>query len=180
MFYVFLADGFEETEAIAPIDILRRAGVHVCTVGVGGEMIRSSHNLYVNADITIDQFEINDGIEGVILPGGMPGVKNLYAEERVLKSVRYCFDNGLYVCAICAAPMILGRLGVLIGKKATCFPGFEGDLQGATVTGKHVTVDGKVITAKGAGCALEFGFAIVAEVCGKKAADNVATAMQTK
>ena len=180
MFYVFLADGFEETEAIAPIDILRRAGIHVCTVGVGGDVIRSSHNLYVNADINIDKFEINEGIEGVILPGGMPGVKNLNAEERVLSAVHYCAEHDLYVCAICAAPMILGRLGVLNGKKATCFPGFGGDLAGAAVTGKHVTTDGKIITAKGAGCALEFGFEIVAQVRGKKAADNVATAMQTK
>ena len=180
MFYVFLADGFEETEAIAPIDILRRAGIHVCTVGVGGDVIRGSHNIYVTADINIDQFEINEGVEGVILPGGMPGVKNLYAEERVLNAARYCFDNDLFVCAICAAPMILGKLGIVNGKKATCFPGFEGDLEGASVTGKHVTVDGKVITAKGAGCALEFGFAIVSEVKGKKAADNIAVSMQCK
>ncbi len=180
MFYCFLADGFEETEAIAPIDILRRAGVRVCTVGVGGDVIRSSHNLYVTADINISQFEINEGIEGVILPGGMPGVTNLYAEERVLEAVRYCNDNDLYVCAICAAPMILGKLGILNGKKATCFPGFEKDLEGASVTGKHVTADGKTITAKGAGCALEFGFKIVEAVRGKKAADNVAVSMQCK
>ncbi|MBQ7219172.1 MAG: DJ-1/PfpI family protein [Ruminococcus sp.] len=180
MFYVFLADGFEETEAIAPIDILRRAGIHVCTVGVGGDMIRSSHNIYVNADINIERFEINEGIEGVILPGGMPGVTNLYADERVLNAVRYCYDNDLFVCAICAAPSIPGRLGILDGKDATCFPGFEKDLEGAKITGKHVTVDGKIITAKGAGCALEFGFAIVGEVRGKKAADNVAVSMQCK
>ena len=180
MFYCFLADGFEETEAIAPIDILRRAGIRVCTVGVGGDMIRSSHNLYVNADINISQFEINEGIEGVILPGGMPGVTNLYADETVLDAVRYCSENDLFVCAICAAPMILGKLGILSGKKATCFPGFEKDLEGATVTGKHVTIDGKVITAKGAGCALEFGYAIVAQVKGQKASDNVAVSMQCR
>ncbi len=180
MFYCFLADGFEETEAIAPVDILRRADIRVCTVGVGGSVIRSSHNLYVNADINIDNFEINEGVEGVILPGGMPGVKNLLADERVLDAVRYCFDNGLFVCAICAAPSILGKLGILNGKKATCFPGFEEDLEGASVTGNHVTVDGKIITAKGAGCALEFGFAIVGAVRGKKAADNVAVSMQCK
>lgn len=180
MFYVFLADGFEETEAITPIDILRRADVRVCTVGVGGNVIRGSHNIYVTADITIDQFELGEGVEGVILPGGMPGTKNLYAEQRVLDAVNYCNENGRFVCAICAAPMIPGRLGVLSGKKATCFPGFEGDLEGAKVTGKHVTVDGNAITAKGAGCALEFGFEIVAQVKGRKAADNVATAMQCK
>ncbi len=180
MFYCFLADGFEETEAIAPIDILRRADIRVCTVGVGGDVIRGSHNIYVNADINIDRFEFNEGIEGVILPGGMPGVKNLYADERVLDAVRRCNENGLYVCSICAAPSIPGKLGILSGKKATCFPGFEKDLEGAKVTGKHVTTDGNLITAKGAGCALEFGFAIVAAVKGAKAADNVAIAMQCK
>lgn len=180
MFYVFLADGFEETEALAPVDILRRAGIRVCTVGVGGDVIRGSHNIYVTADINIDRFEINEGIEGVILPGGMPGTKNLLAEERVLDAVRYCSDNDLFVCAICAAPMILGKLGILEGKKATCFPGFESDLEGASVTGKHVTVDGKIVTGKGAGCALEFGLAIVAEARGRKAADNVAAAMQVR
>lgn len=180
MFYCFLANGFEETEAIAPIDIMRRAGIEVCTVGVSGDVVRSSHNIPVVADINIDDFEINEDIQGVILPGGMPGVTNLYADERVLEAVRFCDKRGLYVCAICAAPSIPGKLGILEGKKATCFPGFEKELMGAQVTGEHVTVDGKTITAKGAGCALEFGFAIVSEVLDAQTADKVATAMQCK
>lgn len=180
MFYCFLANGFEETEAIAPIDILRRAGIEICTVGVSGDVVLSSHKIPVTADINIDDFEISEDIEGVILPGGMPGVTNLYADERVLDAVRFCDKHGLYVCAICAAPSILGKLGVLGGKKATCFPGFEDELMGAEVTGEHVVVDGKTITAKGAGCALEFGFAIVSEVLDAKTADKIATAMQCK
>ena len=180
MFYCFLADGFEETEALAPIDILRRAGIDVCTVGVGGDVIRGSHNIRVTADINIDDFEIFEDIQGVILPGGMPGTKNLYAEERVLDAVRFCDKRGLYVCSICAAPSIPGRLGMLDGKKATCFPGFEDDLCGAQTTGTHVAVDGHMITAKGAGCALEFGFAIVEAVAGADAADKIATSMQCK
>ena len=180
MFYCFLADGFEETEALAPVDILRRADIDVCTVGVGGDVIRGAHNIDVTADINIDDFELNEDIRGVILPGGMPGVKNLYADGRVLEAVRFCDKHGLYVCAICAAPSIPGRLGLLEGKRATCFPGFEDDLHGAQVTGEHVTVDGKTITAKGAGCALEFGFAIVSEVLDAQTADKIAASMQCK
>ena len=180
MFYCFLADGFEETEALAPIDILRRAQIEVCTVGVGGEVIRGSHNIPVTADITIDDFEINEDIRGVILPGGMPGTKNLYAEERVLDAVRFCDKHGLLVCSICAAPSIPGRLGLLDGRQATCFPGFESDLKGALATGAHVAVDGNMITAKGAGCALEFGFAIVSAVLGEEAAEKIAVSMQCR
>ena len=178
MFYCFLADGFEETEAIAPIDILRRAGVPVTTVGVGGKLIRSSRNIYVQADIGIEEFEPHPDMLGVILPGGMPGVKNLDADKTVRDAVLYCARHDLYCCAICAAPSVLGRLGVLKGKKATCFPGFEDALAGAQVCADKVVTDGKAITAKGAGCALEFGFAIVASVCGQEKADSVAAAMQ--
>ena len=178
MFYCFLADGFEETEALAPVDILRSADIDVTTVGVGGDVIRGSHNIYVTADMNLDEFEINEDISGVILPGGMPGVKNLYAEQRVLDTVNKAYQNDLFVCAICAAPMILGRLGIVSGRKATCFPGFEDELKGAEVTGEKVVVDGKVITAKGAGCALDFGFAITAQVAGEETACRIASSMQ--
>ena len=177
MFYCFLADGFEETEALAPVDILRRAGIAVTTVGVGGKVINGSHKIPVTADITIDALDYAD-MEGVILPGGMPGVKNLYAEQRVLDAVSYAYDKGLFVCAICAAPMILGRLGIVNGKKATCFPGFEDELKGADVTGEKVVVDGKVITSKGAGCALDFGFAITAQAKDEETAARVSSSMQ--
>lgn len=178
MFYCFLADGFEETEALAPIDILRRAGIPVTTVGVGGDVIRGSHNIRVTADMHIDDFEINEDLQGVILPGGMPGVKNLYAEERVLDAVSHCASRGLYVCAICAAPSIPGKMGLLKGKKATCFPGFEDDLLGAQFSADKVVIDGKFITAKGAGCALEFGIAIVSQVESKDEAHRVSGSMQ--
>ena len=178
MFYCFLADGFEEVEALAPVDILRRAGVPVTTVGVGGEVIRGSHDIYVTADMSIDEFEINDEISGVILPGGMPGVKNLYADELVRDAVSYCASRDLYICAICAAPMILGRMGVLTGKKATCYPGFEDELLGAETLAEKVVVDGKIITSRGAGCALDFGFEIVAQVENRFKADQLAASMQ--
>ena len=180
MFYCFLADGFEETEALAPVDILRRAGIPVTTVGVGGEVIRGSHDIYVTADMTIDEYEPDPDMLGVILPGGMPGVKNLYADETVIDAVKYAADRGLYVCAICAAPSIPGRLGLLEGKKATCFPGFEADLHGADTCADKVVKDGMFITAKGAGCALDFGFKIVAAVKGDDEAERIAAAMQTR
>ena len=180
MFYVFLADGFEETEALAPVDILRRAKLPVTTVGVGGPVIRGSHNIYVQADITSGEFEPDPDMLGVILPGGMPGTRNLDADEDVREAVNYCKSRGLLLCAICAAPSVLGHLGVLEGKKATCFPGFEGELTGAEYTGEKVVTDGSVITAKGAGCALDFGLAIVAAVEGAEAAERIAEAMQLR
>lgn len=178
MFYCFLADGFEEIEALATVDILRRADIPVCTVGVDGEVIRGTHDIYVKADMHIDDFEINEDMSGVILPGGMPGVKNLYAKERVKDAVSHCVSRNLYVCAICAAPSILGRMGVLMGKKATCFPGFEDELLDAQVCVDKVVVDGKIITAKGAGCALDFGFAIVKEVESESDAERISASMQ--
>ena len=180
MFYIFLADGFEEVEALAPVDILRRAKIPVTTVGVGGELIRGSHNICVKADICIDDLVLGEDTEGVILPGGMPGTRNLDASAAVRSAVTYCADRGLCVCAICAAPSVLGHMGLLRGKRATCFPGFEGELDGALTTGEKVTADGNIITAKGAGCALEFGFAITALARGQEAADAVASAMQTR
>ena len=180
MFYVFLADGFEEIEALAPVDILRRAGVPVTTVGVGDTLIRGSHNIYVQTDIEIGDYEPDPDMLGIILPGGMPGTNNLYADEDVREAVRYCEQRGLFLCAICAAPSILGRMGVLKGKKATCFPGFEDALEGAEVTGEKVVTDGNIITAKGAGCALDFGFAIVSAAVSKEKAEAVASAMQCR
>lgn len=178
MFYCFLADGFEEIEALATIDILRRADIAVTTVGVGDKNVCGAHDIIVTADMHIDEFEYNEDMQGIILPGGMPGVKNLYAEDRVRDAVSYCMSRGLLTCAICAAPSILGRMGVLSGKKATCYPGFEAELTGAEVTGEKVVVDGNIITAKGAGCAMDFGFAIVTKVENAEKAAAVASSMQ--
>lgn len=177
MYYVFLANGFEETEAIAPIDMMRRAKLDVATVGVSGELITSSHNITVKPDIQLSEVDYTK-IEGVVLPGGMPGTLNLEASEDVIKAVKYCYENNLLTAAICAAPSIFGHLGMLDGKKATCFPGFENDLLGAEYTANHTETDGMIITAKGAGCAVEFGYAIVSKAVSKEAADSVAGAMQ--
>ena len=180
MIYCFLADGFEEIEALATVDVLRRADIDVTTVGVGSKVICGSHGMPVTADITLDEFNCGADMEGVILPGGMPGTKNLFAEQRVKDAVSYAAARDLLVCAICAAPMILGRMGILCGKKATCFPGFEDELLDAYVRTDKVVVDGNIITGKGAGCALDFGFAITAKLKGEVAADRVASSMQCR
>ena len=177
MFYVFLADGFEETEALATLDVMRRAKLDVLTVGVTGELVTSSHKVTVKADITPDKISL-DNIEGVVLPGGMPGTLNLEKADCVINAVKYCYDNDKFVAAICAAPSILGHLGMLKGRKATCFPDFETELEGAEFTAAHTETDGNVITAKGAGCAVEFGHAIVSAALSKETADSVIEAMQ--
>lgn len=177
MVYVFLADGFEITEALAPVDILRRCGVEVKTVGVGGKTITSSHNIPVVADIT-DAEVVKENLEAVILPGGMPGTLNLEKSSVVQEYIDYAVENDLYVCAICAAPSILGHKNLLAGKKATCFPGFEDDLYGAELTGDFAVADGKFITGKGAGAALEVGLLIAEKLCGQEISEKTRKSMQ--
>lgn len=177
MFYVFLADGFEETEALAPVDVMRRAKLDVNTVGVTGSEVTGSHNITVKADVLLSDVKL-DNIDGVILPGGMPGTLNLEKSQGVINAVKYAYENGKIVAAICAAPSILGHLGYLENRKATCFPGFETELKGAEYTASHTESDGNVITAKGAGCAVEFGHAIVSKALSKEIADKVIGDMQ--
>ena len=178
MIYVFLADGFEEVEALAPVDILRRAGKDVCTIGVGGSTIRGTHGICVACDAVIDAVSTADKPEAVILPGGMPGTNNLECNDTVRDFVRDAYEDGRLVCAICAAPSILGHMGLLEGRKATCFPGFEQALLGADATGESVCCDGNLLTAKGAGVALDFGFAIVQTLCGAETAVRLRSGMQ--
>ncbi len=177
MFYLFLADGFEETEALATLDVMRRAKLNVQTVGVTGEYVTGSHGVTVKADIIPDAVSL-DGIEGVVLPGGMPGTLNLEKSDCVKDCTRFCSENNKIVAAICAAPSILGHMGLLKGKKATCFPGFETQLDCAEYTAAHTTVDGNTVTGKGAGCAVEFGHAIVTLADSKQTADRVLGDMQ--
>ncbi len=177
MVYVFLAEGFEETEAIAPIDILRRSGVEVRTVGVGGKTIKSSHGIVVTADLSENEID-PDGLEAVILPGGMPGTLNLEASKTVQSYIDFADANDLLICAICAAPSILGHKDLLKGRRATCFPGFEKDLYGAEVTDLPAVADGNFITGKGAGAAVEFGLKISEALCGAATAKKVRESMQ--
>ena len=177
MVYVFLADGFEEVEAIEPVDIMRRAGIEVQTVGLGDAPVTGSHDIQVKADIVIDEVNRED-MEAIVLPGGGRGHENLDTSPSVHALINYAVANGKYVCAICAAPSILGRKQLLFGKKATCFPGFEKYLYGAEYVTDKTVVDGKYITARGAGAAAEFGFEIVAALRGRETADKVREIMQ--
>ena len=178
MVYVFLANGFEETEAIAPIDILRRCGLDVVTVGIGEEVITGSHGISVIPDITEVDFAPSEDIDMIVLPGGMPGTLNLEKSRTVQEAIDYCTENGKYIGAICAAPSVLGKKNLLTGKKATCFPGFEDFLLGAEFTGAPVEADGKIITARGAGVAVEFGLKLAEVLKGSAASDKVRAAMR--
>ena len=180
MVYCFLADGFEEVEAIAPIDMLRRADVDVVTVGVTGDVVTGRHSIKVVADCGIDDITLDDTLEAVILPGGLPGATNLENSSAVQCAIDFANANGKYVCAICAAPQILGHKGLLKGKNAIAYPGFEKELEGAIISEEYVVCDGNIITAKGAGVAVEFGLEIVAQLKGRVLSDNIKAAIQTK
>ena len=168
MIYLFLANGFEEIEALTPVDILRRGGLGVTTVGIGGKEIKGSHNITVTADISDSEFHLLNDVEGIILPGGMPGTRNLEKCNKVIKAVNYCFERNLLIGAICAAPSILGHKGLLKGKTAVCYEGFETQLDGANIGIGGVAEDGIFITARGAGVAVNFGLKLV-EKCHSKA-----------
>ena len=176
MIYMFLANGFEEVEALCPLDLLRRAGLSVTTVGVGGDMIVGAHGIAVQADMP-DTMYRDSRPDMIILPGGMPGTKHLDESRTVDAALRAAAANGSYLAAICAAPMVLGKRGYLKGKEAICFPGFEEYLDGATVSQSRVVRDGKVITAAGMGVALEFGLALVAALKDQSTADALRRAV---
>lgn len=177
MVYVFLADGFEIIEAMAPIDMLRRAKIDVTTVGVDKKTVVSSCGIPVVADITSDEFEFND-VECIVIPGGALGVINLEKSSLVQSVIDESVENGALICAICAGPSILGHKGLLKGKNAICYPGFEEALEGALISDKYVVTDGDYITAKGAGVAVEFGLEIVKELVGGEASNAVRSAIQ--
>ena len=177
MIYVFLAQGFEETEAIAPIDILRRCGKEVITVGIGDNIIKGSHGIAVVTDTEDKLVELNSDLEMIVLPGGMPGTINLEASETVQKAIDYCTANDLYIGAICAAPSILGHKGLLKGKKATCYTGFEQEFTGAEVLDEPAVIDGKIITARGAGVAVDFGLKLVEALVSKEKSEKMGEAL---
>ena len=179
MILVFLANGFEEIEALATVDILRRAGLTVKTVGVGGETVTGTHGITVKADCREDTV-VPQHLRAVVLPGGVPGTPNLEASPVVQHCLEAAVDQDAYVCAICAAPSILGHKGLLHGKRATCFPGFESELTGAVLSNDPVVKDGRIITAKGAGVTLEFALRIVAELVSPETARELGEKMQCR
>lgn len=177
MIYLFLAPGFEEIEALAPLDILRRAQLETATVGVSGRLVTGAHHIGVEADLAPMEVDLS-AMEGIILPGGMPGTLNLEKSPAVQAALEAAAAGKKLIAAICAAPSILGHKGLLQGRRATCFPGFEEQLTGARLESGPVCRDGHIITAKGAGAAIEFGLAIAAYYKGEGAASSLGAAMQ--
>jgi len=173
---VLLAEGFEEIEAITIADVLRRAGVEAVLVGVAGTPVRGAHAIQVAADALLSDAAAEDW-DAVILPGGMPGSKNLADSAPVRALLREQHGRGRRVAAICAAPIALSAAGVLEGKRATCYPGFEKELRGASLETRAVVVDGNVTTSRGPGTAFEFALELVSQLVGGKAAEDLRSGM---
>ncbi|HEX3025630.1 MAG TPA: DJ-1 family glyoxalase III [Clostridia bacterium] len=179
MVYLFLAEGFEEAEAVAPADILRRAGAEVRLVGVGGLLVKGAHGIGITADLKQDEAE-KEGLEMIVLPGGMPGTANLENDAVVQGLIEYAYEKGLWIGAICAAPSILGHKGFLKGKKAVCYPGYEKDLEGARVLKTATCEDGNIITANGPGAAMEFGILLASKLKGTGRSSQIRNSMMMK
>lgn len=176
--YLFLADGFETVEALAPVDVMRRAGLEVITVSIMKRReVVSAQNVTVLADELYEDVTFAS-VSALVLPGGGVGTDNLSAHEPLREALVAAHGNGLLIAAICAAPMVLGRAGILEGRKATCYPGCEGSLFGAEYTAAAVQEDGNIITGCGPGVSFDFGFAIVERLCGAGTVDVLRSQMQ--
>ena len=174
---VHLAEGFEEIEAVTITDVLRRAGLNVITVSVtGNRMVKGAHNIEIKADFLLEEVDYSKG-EMIILPGGMPGSKNLNEHERLKTQIIEYQKNGKYLAAICAAPIVFGNIGILKGKRAVCYPGYEDRLIGAKIDIVSYVVDGNFITGRGVGAALEFSLEIVRILVGEERALQLRKAM---
>jgi len=180
MIYVFLGSGFEEVEALTPVDILRRCELDVKTVGVGSQVVKGSHGISVLTDLIENEIILDNNLQMVVLPGGMPGTLSLERSKKVHEAIDYCVKNNILVAAICAAPSILGHKGLLSGVEVTCYPGFESQLQGAIVSDKLVCKDGIYITGKGVGASLMFSLKLIEELISKERADLLEESLQCK
>lgn len=175
--YVFFAPGFEDIEALSIIDVCRRANLNVVTVSTTGEQsVVSAHNVPIVTDALFEELDYSDAAL-IFLPGGMPGATNLYAHEGLREVILAQYEAGKPLGAICAAPLVYGRMGLLKGRKTTCYPGFEGELQGAIPTGELIVCDDQFFLGKGPGAALRLGYAIVEHFCGKAKADEICAGM---
>lgn len=177
MIYLFLAEGFEEVEALAPVDILRRAGADIATVGIGGKRIRGSHGVEITADLEEEQTDLGS-VDMVILPGGVLGTKNLEKSPLVRACIGYCVQNDKYLAAICAAPSILGHMDLLKGHAAVCYPDFEPELNADSIPDVPVCVSGKIITARGAGVAVDFALKLAEILFGAEKSLEVRKSIQ--
>lgn len=172
MIAILLADGFEEIEALTPLDLLRRVGLDVKTVGITSKIAVGSHGIPVVTDLLPDEVDLSS-VTMAIFPGGMPGSLNLDASTFTDKIIEAVSNNGGRLAAICAAPLVLGRRGLLNGKRATCYPGFENELIGAVATGEGVVTDGNITTARGMGVSLAFAKELISLVLGPDKADDI-------
>ena len=173
MVYMLLGTGFEETEAIAPLDLLRRAGVSVATVGLNGKTIFGSHGIGITADMQIGEMDLTD-LDMIILPGGLGGVASIRACTAAMEAIRFAWENDKFVAAICAGPTVLADLGITDGKNATCYPGCESQMGNANMVCEAAVRDGKLITGTSAGCAIPFGLALIEALKGQAEADRIA------
>ena len=171
---IFFAEGYEEIEALTVVDLCRRAGVEICMISVtGNDSVTESHGICVKMDALLKEVDFS-GLDMLILPGGMPGTKNLEGCAPLMEQLDRFYADGKWVAAICAAPSIFGHRGYLEGREAVCYPSFEGELAGARVLSKKAAADGNVITGRGMGCAIAFGLTIVEKLVSREAADALA------
>ena len=174
MVYVLLGTGFEEIEALAPVDLMRRAGISVLTVGVTGKTVYGGHNIGIEADITLDEMDLTD-LEMIVLPGGLGGVAAARASQKALDALHFAWENDKFVAAICAGPTVLADLGITDEKQATCYPSCEDGMGNAKVLSDVPYVrDGKLITGASAGCAIPFGLMLIEALHGAEAAKTIA------
>ncbi len=177
MIYIILGKGFEETEAVAPGDVLRRAQIPMQYAGIGGRLVEGAHGITLQADITVEEMNLRD-MDMIVLPGGMGGVESIEASPAAMAAVEYALKHDRYVAAICAAPTILGKRGWLDGKHAVCYPGMEGQMGKAVVhPEKEAVADGKLITGRAPGAAIEFGLTLAGALPGSFTPDEVASYM---
>ncbi len=173
MIYMLLGTGFEETEAIAPLDLLRRAGLQALTVGINGKIVTGGHGVGIETDLLLGEIDPTE-LEMVILPGGLGGVASIRASREAMDLIRFAWDNGKYVAAICAGPTVLADLGITNEKTATCYPGCEAQMGNAVTTQAAAVMDGKLITGASAGCAIPFGLKLIEALKGPEEANRIA------
>lgn len=178
--YTMLADGFEEVEALAVVDVLKRADMEVKLVSVSGkEVVAGTHGIRIMTDLTFRNADF-DGCDMIFLPGGMPGTVHLKEHAGLMRQIREFYEKGKWLAAICAAPSIFGGMGILEGKKAICFPGFEKYLRGAEITEERVVLDGHIFTSRGMGTAIDLGLEIVKYLIGEEQSEELAKSIQYK
>ena len=172
MVYILLGTGFEETEAIVPIDLLRRAGICVLTVGLNGKTVYGGHGIGIEADITVEELDLTN-LEMIVLPGGLGGVASIRASEPAMDAISFAHTNGKFIAAICAGPTVLADLGITNNISAVCYPGCESGMGNAKIINQAAVQDGKIITGASAGCAIKFALALIAALKGADIANAI-------